>query len=94
VGLAFEWDEIKDLENLRKHGVSFDESLTIFGDPLSLTVEDPLHSIEEDHFITIGLSDRGRILVVVYTERGDNIRIISARQATPREARAYGEGTQ
>jgi uncharacterized DUF497 family protein len=51
VGLAFEWDEIKDLENLRKHGVSFDESLTIFGDPLSLTVEDPLHSIEEDRFI-------------------------------------------
>ena len=91
MGLAFEWDKIKDLENLRKHGVSFNESLTIFGDPLSLTVEDPLHSIEEYRFITIGLSDRGRILVVVYTERGDNIRIISARQATPGEARAYGE---
>jgi uncharacterized DUF497 family protein len=94
MGLTFEWDETKALENLRKHSISFGEALTIFGDPLSLTVDDPLHSTEEDRFITIGLSDRGKTLVVVHTERGDNIRIISARLATPREARAYGEGTQ
>lgn len=94
MGLIFEWDESKDIENLRRHGVSFEECFTIFGDPLSLTIDDPLHSIEEDRFITIGFSDRGKILVVVHTERGNNIRIISARLATPRERRIYGEGAQ
>ncbi len=94
MGLTFQWDEEKAQANLRTHGVSFQESATIFGDPVSLTIDDPLHSIEEDRFITIGVSDRGRILVVVHTERGDNNRIISTRLATPRERRAYGEGTQ
>ena len=94
MSLTFKWDEQKAQDNLRIHGVSFEESCTIFGDPLSLTIDDPLHSIEEDRFITIGLSNRGRILVVVHTDRGDNIRIISTRLATPRERRAYGEGTQ
>ena len=94
MGLTFEWDEEKAQENLRNHGVSFEECCTVFGDSLSLTIDDPLHSIEEDRLISIGLSDRGRILVVVHTERGDNIRIISTRVATPRERRAYGEGTR
>lgn len=86
MGLSFEWDEQKSRENLRRHGVSFEESSTIFGDPLSLT-------IEEDRLITIGLSNAGTTLVVVHTERGDNIRVISARIASPRERRMYVEGT-
>ena len=93
MGLSFEWDDQKAHENVRRHSVSFEESSTIFGDTLSLTIEDPLHSVEEDRLITIGLSLVGRVLVVVHTERGDNIRIISARLATPRERRVYGEGT-
>ena len=94
MGLSFEWDEQKAQENLSKHDVSFEECSTIFGDPWSLTIGDPVHSIEEDRWITIGLSVRGRILVVVHTERGDNMRIISTRLATPRERRAYGEATR
>jgi uncharacterized protein len=94
MGLTFEWNETKALENLRKLGISFGEALTIFGDPSSLTVDDLLHAIEEDRFITIGLSDRGKILVVVHTEKGDYIRITSTRLATPREVRIYGEGTE
>ncbi len=94
MGLTFEWDEQKAEENLRRHGVSFEESSTIFKDPLSLTIDDPLHSIEEDRFVTIGLTRLGRTMVVVHTERADNIRIISSRLATSRERRAYGEGNQ
>ena len=94
MGLTFEWDDQKAQENVGRHGVSFEESSTIFGDLLSLTIEDPLHSIEEERLITIGLSLVGRVLVVVHTERGDNIRIISARLAGPRERRVYGEGTR
>ena len=94
MSLSFEWDEQKAQENLSKHDVSFEECSTIFGDPWSLTIGDPVHSIEEDRLITVGLSNRGRILVVVHTERGDNIRIISTRLATPQERRAYGEGTR
>jgi uncharacterized DUF497 family protein len=94
MGLSFEWDDNKAHENLKRHGVSFEESSTIFGDPLSLTIDDPLHSIEEDRFVTIGLSHLGRIVVVVHAESGDNIRIITARLATPRERRAYGKGTR
>ena len=94
MGFTFEWDEQKALENLRRHDVSFEESVTIFGDPLSLTISDPLHSVDEDRFISVGLSRQGRILVVVHTERVDKIRIISARLPTPRERRAYEERTQ
>jgi uncharacterized DUF497 family protein len=94
MGLSFEWDEQKARENVRRHGVSFEESSTVFGDPLSLTIEDPLQSIEEDRLITIGLSHAGRTLVVVHTERRDNIRIISARVARPRERRIYAEGSR
>jgi len=71
------------------HGVSFDEASTAFKDPLSLTIFDPLHSDEEDRFILIGTSFKNRLLVVVHTERGDNIRIISARKAKKNERKNY-----
>ena len=92
--LGFEWDENKAGSNLAKHGVSFGEASTVFGDPLSLTIPDPDHSQAEDRFIIIGSSHRGKFLVVVHTERGDSIRIISARRAGKRERKAYEEGSQ
>jgi uncharacterized protein len=93
MALAFEWDERKAEKNLKKHGVSFEEASTVFGDPLALTIPDPLHSDEEDRFITLGESHQRRLIVVVFTERGDKIRIISARVATRRERKDYEEGT-
>jgi uncharacterized protein len=93
MALAFEWDTNKANGNLAKHGVSFEESSTVFGDPRSLTIPDPVHSQTEERFVTIGSSHRGKLLVVVHTERGDNIRIISARPASRRERRNYEEGT-
>ncbi|HOQ99870.1 MAG TPA: BrnT family toxin [Anaerolineae bacterium] len=89
MGLCFEWDPAKAKRNLSKHAISFEEAATVFGDPLSLTIEDPLHSSEEEHFVTIGRSMRERTLVVVHTERQDMIRIISARVATAHERSAY-----
>ncbi len=91
---AFEWDAGKAESNLQKHGISFDEAATVFFDPLSLTIPDPLHSDEEDRFITTGLSNQQRPLVVVHTEREENIRIISARLATAREREKYEEGVE
>ncbi len=91
--MIFEWDEDKAERNLTKHGVSFDEASTVFADPLSLTIPDPLHSDQEDRFVINGLSHRHRHLVVVYTERGENVRLISARPATPSERKKYEEGT-
>ena len=87
--LVFEWDEKKDRSNRRKHGVSFAEAETVFYDPHSLTISDPDHSDDEYRFIDIGFSIEGRVLVVVYTERGDKIRLISARPATQAEKRSY-----
>ncbi len=87
----FEWDEEKAKANFKKHKVSFDEAITVFSDPLSITIPDPDHSIDEERYIDIGTSDKGRVLVVVYTERGANIRIISCRKATPAERRRYEE---
>jgi uncharacterized DUF497 family protein len=92
MALTFEWDTNKARRNLGKHGVSFEESSSVFGDPLSLTVPDPVHSKVEERFVTLGTSHRGNLLVVVHTERGDNIRIISARPASRRERRTYEEG--
>ena len=92
MALTFEWDGKKAKENLRKHGVSFEEVSTVLGDPLSLTIPDPLHSDAEDRFIILGLSKRGRLVVAVVTERRDRIRIISARKATRRERRAHEKG--
>jgi uncharacterized DUF497 family protein len=90
--MDFEWDAIKAARNLAKHGVSFPEAATVLADPLSLTFDDPDHSIDEDRFITIGTSDNGRVIIVSHTDRGDNTRIISARKATRRERKIYEEG--
>jgi uncharacterized protein len=80
------------VRNSRKHGVSFDEAVTVFQDPVALTFDDPDHSIEERRFLTIGVSVRQRILFVAHADRGeDRIRIISARTSTRRESHAYQE---
>lgn len=92
--LLFEWDPKKARRNLNAHGVSFDEASTAFGDPLSRTICDPLHSEREDRFVLIGESLRGRLLVVVHTERGERIRIISARLATNKERRRHEENEE
>ncbi len=91
--LEFEWDERKAAENLKKHGVSLAEASTVFGDPLSVTISDPLHSADEDRFVILGISNQQRLLIVVHTYRNNKIRIISARIATPRERRQYERGT-
>ena len=72
--LIFEWDPQKAKSNIEKHGVSFEEASTAFQDTFSLTIDDPLHSIDEDRVVLIGMSNKNRLLVVVHTERGDNIR--------------------
>jgi uncharacterized protein len=87
--LRFEWDEAKAAANLEKHGVNFDEAQTVFGDPHSITIFDAQHSDTEDRFIDIGIAATGRILVVVYTENEQSIRIISGRKVTPKERRHY-----
>ena len=91
---TFEWNIEKAESNLQKHGVSFDEAATVFFDPLSITIPDPLHSGEESRFVIAGLSRRQNYLVVVHTERGENIRIISARPATPSERKKYESGIE
>jgi uncharacterized DUF497 family protein len=93
VALNFEWDSNKAKSNLGKHGVRFEEASTIFGDPRSLTIPDPMHSDLENRFIALGTSHRGKLLVVVHTERGDDIRVISARVASRRERPNYEEST-
>jgi uncharacterized DUF497 family protein len=90
--LRFEWDRGKAAENLAKHGVSFEEAATIFRDPLSATGADPDHSVDEERFVTFGMSTSGRLLVVAHTDRDDTIRIISARPVTPSERSIYEEG--
>jgi uncharacterized DUF497 family protein len=89
MALTFEWDEEKAVKNLKNHRISFEEAKTVFNDPLSITVADPDHSIDEVRYVDIGMSSQGHLLVVVYTERGQNIRLISSRRATKREQRAY-----
>jgi uncharacterized DUF497 family protein len=91
MSLTFEWDEQKAEQNLRKHKVSFEEAKTVFGDAFSITIPDPQHSGSESRYVDIGYSSQGQLLVVVYTEREPNIRIISCRRATQRERRAYEE---
>jgi uncharacterized DUF497 family protein len=87
--VEFEWDPKKAEHNLRKHRASFAEATTVVGDPLSITVPDPDHSADEDRDITVGRSIRGRLLIVSHAERGDRIRIISARELTRSEREAY-----
>jgi uncharacterized protein len=88
--MQFEWDPQKAARNLLDHAVSFEEAMSAFGDPLSLTVYDDDHSDYEDRYVLLGANDRSRLVVVVHTQRGENLRIISARLATRRERRAYG----
>lgn len=90
--MEFEWDPDKADVNVDKHGVSFPEAAAIFGDPLAITYFDPQHSDDEDRFLTFGHSTDGRLLVVSHTDRGDRIRIISARETTRRERKQYEEG--
>ena len=92
--LLFEWDPNKAKENLKIHGVSFDEASTAFRDTLSLAIYDPLHSEEEDRGVLIGISHKDRLLVVVHTERGDTIRLISARKASKKERKQYEENAK
>jgi uncharacterized DUF497 family protein len=91
VGYNFEWDPKKAEANLSKHGVSFQEAVTAFGDPLSMNMADPDHSEGEERFIVLGMSDRYRLLVVSYAERPPRTRIISARLATRHERKQYEE---
>lgn len=92
--LTFEWDARKARSNLVKHGVAFEEASTVFGDILSVTIPDPVHSKTEHRFVTMGTALTGKLLVVVHTDRGDNIRIISARRASRRERNSYEKGIE
>ena len=87
--MKFAWDAAKEKESERKHGVTFDEATTVFGDPLAGTIPDPDHSVGESRFLTIGRSSTHRLLVVSHTEEGDNVRIISARPATAHERKTH-----
>jgi uncharacterized DUF497 family protein len=87
--MEFLWDPNKAAKNLEKHGVSFEEAATVFGDPLAVTYFDPDHSDDEDRFLTFGYSRDGVLLVVSHTDREDATRIISARRATRRERKIY-----
>lgn len=89
--MVYEWDAGKAAANLKKHRVAFDEAATVFLDSLAMTYPDPDHSEGERRFITIGESARGRVILVAHLDRGDHIRIISARRATRREAHEYKE---
>jgi hypothetical protein len=89
--IEFEWDPRKAVNNLKKHGISFTEAGTVFGDEFAITVSDPDHFDDEDRFITIGRSNRRRLLIVSHTDRADKIRIISARELTRAERKAYEE---
>ena len=91
--MEFEWDPAKATRNLAKHGVSFDEASTVFGDPLAGTIVDPRHSIDEIRLVTMGYSASRRLLVVAHVDRGEAMRIISARRATRRERIRYESTT-
>ena len=90
--MQFEWDPLKADLNLKKHGVSFHEAASVFGDPMAITFNDPDHSISEHRHLTYGYSTVSRLLMVVHTERKPKTRIISARPATRSERRIYEEG--
>ena len=89
--MIFEWDPEKDRRNRAKHGVSFEEASTVFGDPLALTIRDPDHSIDETRFLTTGYSAQRRLIIVAHTDRVEAIRLISARDVTPAERILYEE---
>jgi len=90
--MEFEWDSHKSDINLKKHGISFHETSTVFGDPLALTFNDPDHSVGEHRFVTIGHSTTNQLLTVIHAERRGKTRIISARRATRQERKTYEDG--
>jgi uncharacterized protein len=90
--MRFDWDENKAVNNLSKHGVSFEEAKTVFDDPLYVDFYDPAHSEEEDRYLIVGESSQRRLLIASYTERGNLIRLISAREVTRTERKVYEEG--
>jgi uncharacterized protein len=90
--MTFQWDPDKASSNAKKHGVSFEEAVTVFGDPLAITILDPDHSVGEFRFLTTGQSRLQRFLVVCHTEREGKVRLISARLATRQEKRRYESG--
>ncbi len=87
--MLFEWDDEKDLANQKKHGVSFDEAQTVFEDPFVMTMLDPQHSQDEYRFVDLGYSHKRRLLIVIYTERDEHIRIINSRKAARNERKQY-----
>jgi uncharacterized DUF497 family protein len=89
--ILFEWDPEKAQNNFKKHRITFDEASTAFEDSLSFTIHDPLHSSKEERFVLVGLSRQKRLLIVIHTDRGEKIRIISARIATRKERQHYEE---
>jgi uncharacterized protein len=92
VGYIFEWDPVKAEANARKHDVTFDEASTVFGDPLNLLMPDPDHSLDEERYLLLGMSNRRKLLIVAFAERPPRTRLISARRATREERRQYEEG--
>lgn len=91
MGYIFEWDPRKAESNARKHGVTFDEASTAFGDPLALLMRDSDHSFNEERYLVLGMSNQHRLLVVAFAERAPRTRLISARRATPAERKRYEE---
>jgi len=90
--MQFEWDRRKAKSNLKKHGISFQEAATVFGDTLAITFDDPDHSVNEHRFLTFGLSQTGKAIIVSHTERDKSMRIISAGLMTKQERKIYEEG--
>ena len=91
--MQFEWDAEKAAANLKKHGVSFQEAATAFGDPFSATIADPDHSEDEDRYVLLGETYQGRLVVVVHADRDETVRIVSARLASRRERKSYEQET-
>ena len=89
--MEFEADPVKAAQNFKKHKVSFEESASVFGDPMAYTFADPDHSVSEARWLTFGMSGKGRVLAVIYTERRGKVRLISARVATKHERKIYEE---
>ena len=93
MGYLFDWDPKKAASNLRKHGITFEEATTVFGDGLVLLMLDPDHSLDEERYILLGMSSRRNLLVVSFAERPPRTRLISTRRATRPERRLYEEET-
>ena len=91
IPMEFEWDPEKDQRNQTKHGISFDEASSVFGDPFALTVDDPGDSWEEHRFLTTGYSNRRRLVIVAHADRDERVRVVNAREVTAAERLVYEE---